>query len=152
MLNAQIADAIAGDLRIRAATVNATGPLNAIAAHFDMRGHLRQAPLTFEGTAIYDSKRNETHIQGQGALADAAISTRTPIHAHWSDGAMEAELDMSIADGAIANVKLANSSSTVTTSAPLGGGDALHRPEPAAGAAPRRRRGRGDPDRPVAHA
>lgn len=99
VLDAQIADAQAGELRIRAARVTASGPLNAIAGHFDMRGRLRQAPLTFAGSAIYDSKRNEAHIQGQGALADAAISTRTPIHARWNDGALEAELDMSVADG-----------------------------------------------------
>src|SRR5690606_5481586 len=49
-LDAQIADARAGELRVRAATLTARGPHEAIAARFDLTGRLRQAPLAFEGS------------------------------------------------------------------------------------------------------
>lgn len=99
----QLADARAGELRIRAATISASGPLDAISARFDIRGRLRQAPLAFAGAATVDVTGDNANarIEGAGSLADAEIATRTPIVAHWSDGRMDASLDVAIADGAI---------------------------------------------------
>lgn len=103
VLDAQLMDARAGELWLRAATLRAVGPLNAIAARFELRGRLRQAPLAFGGDATISRERNTTTLlaRGEGTLADAAIRTRTPIRAEWSGGAMEAALDVAIADGAV---------------------------------------------------
>ncbi len=102
-IDAQIADAHAGDLRVRAATLTASGPYRAIEAHFDMRGALRRAPLTFAGTATMQALPRETtlNIEGHGALAGAAITTRAPIVARWTDNGLDASLDMALADGGL---------------------------------------------------
>lgn len=99
----QLADARAGELRIRAATISASGPLDTIAARFDMRGRLRQAPLAFAGTATIDATGGDANarIEGSGSLADADIATRTPIVARWSEGQLDAQLDITVADGAL---------------------------------------------------
>ena len=103
-LDAHLADARLGDLRLRAATITANGPFSAIQAHFDMRGALRRAPLTFRGNAlIANTERQGTNIQiqGEGALAGAEISTRTPITLAFNDVGMDGTLDVAIADGAL---------------------------------------------------
>src|SRR5690606_30902867 len=48
-VDAQIVDARAGALRVRAATLRAEGPRDAVAGRFAMRGRLNRAPLAFEG-------------------------------------------------------------------------------------------------------
>lgn len=101
-LNAQIADARAGELRVRAATVSAQGPLSAIATTFDMRGRLRRAPLAFAGTGVLDlSGDPAVTIEGRGTLAEADIYTRAPINARWTRGRMEASLNVAMADGVV---------------------------------------------------
>ncbi len=102
-LDAQIADARAGELRIRAATISASGPYRAIDARFDMHGALRRAPLNFAGTAQIAATDSGTNvaIQGQGALAGAQISTRAPLTARWRGAEMEASMDMIVADGSV---------------------------------------------------
>jgi len=103
VLDAQLTNARAGELRLRAATLHADGPLDAIAARFDLRGRLREAPLAFGGSATITRERNATTIiaEGTGTLADAAIESRTPMRMTWSGGAMEAALDFAVADGAV---------------------------------------------------
>ncbi len=102
-LDAQIADARAGELRVRAATLHAEGPLDAIAARFDLRGRLRQAPLVFAGTGTLASRRGETTFaaEGRGTLADAAIFTRAPMTGRWTHGETEAALNVAMADGVV---------------------------------------------------
>lgn len=102
-LQSELTNARFGELRVRTAHVRATGPIDAIQAQFDMRGALRQAPLTFAGTALIANNRGATQaqIQGRGALAGADIATRTPITALWRDGGMEGALDVTLADGAL---------------------------------------------------
>lgn len=102
LLDAQIMDARAGDLFVRAATLRAQGPFNAIAATFDMRGRLRQAPLAFEGTAQLDlDGASQARIEGRGTLAEADVFTRAPIIASWGQGQLEASLDVALADGVV---------------------------------------------------
>jgi translocation and assembly module TamB len=102
ILDAQIADARMGELRVRAANFRAEGPFNAIAARFDMRGRLRQAPLAFAGTAALDLDGASTlRVEGRGTLADAEIFTRAPIQAAWHDGRMDASLNVAIGDGVV---------------------------------------------------
>jgi translocation and assembly module TamB len=98
--DAQLTDTHAGELRMRAATLRAHGPYDAIAAEFTMRGRLRRAPLVFEGTGTFDA-RGETGLtlEGRGTLADADIFTRAPIRARWSRGGLEASLDFAVGDG-----------------------------------------------------
>jgi len=102
-LDAQIMDARAGDLRVRAATLRATGPFNAIAAEFDMRGRLRNAPLAFEGTGTASFARgaSEFSIEGRGELAEAPIFTRAPITARIQNNTVTAALDIALADGVV---------------------------------------------------
>jgi translocation and assembly module TamB len=101
-LDAQIANARAGELFIRAATVNASGPYSAIAARFDLRGRLRQAPLAFAGTALISNENGtQARIEGEGALAGAAIATRAPLDVSWTDGGLDAALDFAVADGRV---------------------------------------------------
>lgn len=102
-VTATIADARAGDLFIRAATVQAAGPYRDIDATFDMRGRLRQAPLRFNGTAQVSATDGSTRAQisGEGVLAEAAIATRAPITATWTDSALYAALNVAIADGGL---------------------------------------------------
>jgi translocation and assembly module TamB len=102
-IDAQIADAHAGELKVRAAHLSASGPYRAIAVHFDMRGALHQAPLTFTGAATIAAQPHgaDVAIEGRGALAGAAIATRAPLHLSWSGETMDANLDMALADGGL---------------------------------------------------
>lgn len=101
-LDAQIMDARSGDLRVRAATLRARGPLDAIAAQFNLRGRLRQAPLAFEGTALLNAgDETALSVEGRGTLADADIFTRAPMTASWRNGAVEAALNVAIEDGVV---------------------------------------------------
>jgi translocation and assembly module TamB len=102
-LDAQIADARAGELRVRAATLHAEGPFEAIAARFDMRGRLRQAPLKFAGTGALALGRGATSlaVEGRGILAEADVFTRAPIRAVWRDGASEASINVALGDGVV---------------------------------------------------
>jgi translocation and assembly module TamB len=102
-IDVQLADARAGELRLRAANISAHGPHEAIAAHVDMRGRLREAPLTFRGNAAINATHGavEAEIGGSGALAGAAIDTRTPMHLHWSGRKLDATLDMTLGDGGV---------------------------------------------------
>jgi translocation and assembly module TamB len=101
-LDANIADARAGELRVRAATLRAQGPMNAIAATFDLRGRLRQAPLAFEGTGLLDLEGDTTlSIEGRGTLAQSNIFTRAPMRATWRDGGAEASINIAIDDGVV---------------------------------------------------
>jgi translocation and assembly module TamB len=101
-LDAQIADARAGELRVRAATLSAQGPHQAIAARFDLRGRLREAPLAFEGTSLLDIEGDPTlSIEGRGTLAESDIFTRTPMRAIWRRGGAEASIDVAMGDGVV---------------------------------------------------
>jgi translocation and assembly module TamB len=102
-ITATIADARAGDLFIRAAALQAAGPYRDIEATFDMRGRLRQAPLRFNGTAHISATDSATRAQisGEGVLANAAIVTRAPITATWTNSALYAALNIAIADGGL---------------------------------------------------
>jgi translocation and assembly module TamB len=101
-LDAQIMDARSGDLHVRAATLRAHGPFDAIAAQFSLRGRLRQAPLAFEGTALLDAGDDTTlSAEGRGTLADADIFTRAPMRAAWRNSAIEASLNVAIEDGVV---------------------------------------------------
>ncbi|MGD9979217.1 MAG: translocation/assembly module TamB domain-containing protein [Hyphomonadaceae bacterium] len=101
VLNARIADARAGELRVRAATLRAEGPLDAVATTFDLRGRLRQAPLVFAGTATINTENESARIDGRGTLADAPIFTRAPINFDWSSGRTEAALNVAVGDGVV---------------------------------------------------
>ncbi|MGQ0531934.1 MAG: translocation/assembly module TamB domain-containing protein [Caulobacteraceae bacterium] len=101
VLDAQIADARAGELRVRAATLHAEGPLDAIAATFDLRGRLRQAALAFAGTANVNADGKTARIEGRGTLADAPIFTRAPITANWNSARTQAALDVAVGDGVV---------------------------------------------------
>lgn len=101
LLDAQVADAQAGELRVRAATLHAQGPLDAIATTFDLRGRLRQAPLAFAGTATLNLDEQAARIEGRGTLADAPIFTRAPITADWSTGRTQASLNVAVGDGVV---------------------------------------------------
>ncbi|MBN8605703.1 MAG: translocation/assembly module TamB domain-containing protein [Caulobacterales bacterium] len=102
IVDAQVSDARAGELRVRAANFRAEGPFNAIAARFDMRGRLREAPLAFAGTATLDLEdASALSIEGRGTLAEAAIFTRAPIRAEWRDRSMLASLNVAVGDGVV---------------------------------------------------
>ena len=101
LLNAQIADARAGNLFVRAATLRAQGPLGAINADFDMRGRLNQAPLTFAGTAAIDLDNNTARIDGRGALAGEDVFTRAPITASWGNGEIQAGVNVAMGGGVV---------------------------------------------------
>lgn len=100
-LTAQIADARAGDLFVRAATVRARGPLDAIAAEFDMRGRLRQAPLAFAGTSTLDLENGDARVDGRGTLAGEDVFTRAPITASWGGGEFKVALNVAMGDGVV---------------------------------------------------
>lgn len=101
-LNAQIMDARAGELRVRAATLTAQGPLGAIAAEFDLRGRLGEAPLAFEGTGTIDiTGDGALTIEGRGALADVDVFTRAPMRASWRGDRLEASLNVALGDGVV---------------------------------------------------
>lgn len=103
VLDAQLVDARAGELYVRAATFRAQGPLDAIAATFDLRGRLRRAPLAFAGTAALAQGNGAStlRIEGRGTLADVEIFTRAPIEARISEGNVQASLDIAVADGVV---------------------------------------------------
>jgi len=102
-LDAQIMDARAGELRVRAATLRAQGPMSAIATQFNLRGRLREAPLAFEGTGVADlsGDAKEFTLSGAGTLADADVATRTPMTIRWANSTMTAALDMNVGDGVV---------------------------------------------------
>ncbi len=101
-LDAQIIDARAGALRVRAATLHAEGPFDAIAARLDLRGRLRQALLVFAGTGSLAMARTTTlTLEGRGTLAGADIFTRAPITASWANGVTQASLNVAIGDGVV---------------------------------------------------
>lgn len=99
-LTADMADARFGELRARTATLRADGPLDAINTQFDMRGHLRRAPLTFAGVAVFDMD-GSARIEGRGALAGAPIYTRAPIEARWARGRSMISLNVAMDDGVV---------------------------------------------------
>ncbi|MEZ6024301.1 MAG: hypothetical protein R3C16_13020 [Hyphomonadaceae bacterium] len=100
-LDAQIMDARAGDLRVRAATLRANGPLSNIVAQFTLRGRLNQAPLSFTGTANANLDDGRISIDGRGALADADVFTRAPMSANWGGGQLAASLNVGMGDGVV---------------------------------------------------
>jgi translocation and assembly module TamB len=101
-VNAQIMDARSGELRVRAATLRAEGPFDAIAMNFDMRGRLRQAPLDFSGTGLLDATGDATlRIEGRGELASVPVFTRAPMTATWRDGASDAALNVALGEGVL---------------------------------------------------
>ncbi|MBC7768643.1 MAG: translocation/assembly module TamB domain-containing protein [Phycisphaerales bacterium] len=102
-LDAQIMDARAGELRVRAATLHAEGPMDRIAARFDMRGRLRDAPLAFEGAGAVSFARGgaDIRMEGRGTLADVAVFTRTPMTARIQSGTIDANLDVALGDGVV---------------------------------------------------
>jgi translocation and assembly module TamB len=99
-LRANFADARFGELRAHTATLNAEGPLDAIAAQIEMRGHLRRAPLTFSGAGVLDVD-GAARIEGRGALAGVPIYTRAPIEARWSKGHSTLSLNVAINGGVV---------------------------------------------------
>src|SRR5262249_24337747 len=125
VLNAQLTNARAGELWLRAATISANGPYRAIAGHVELRGRLRQAPLTFRGNAAINATHGavDADFAGQGTLADAALATHTPLHMRWSERGLDANLNASIGDGAVAarwtEQRRALSGSMQITDAPL---------------------------------
>ncbi len=100
-LDAQIVDARAGDLRVRAATLRASGPFDAITAEFNMRGRLRDAPLAFDGTgtASFAGGVTDLQIEGRGELAETAVFTRSPITARIQNNTLNANLDVALGEG-----------------------------------------------------
>ncbi len=100
-LDANVADARAGDLRVRAATLHAEGPLDAIATTFDLRGRLRQASLAFAGAATFDLDEQSVRIEGRGTLADQPIYSRAPIMIDWSAGRTQASVNVAMGDGVV---------------------------------------------------
>lgn len=102
-LNAQLADARFGELRLRAANVRAQGPLSAIAAEYDLRGRLGDAPLTFAGAGVVAADEGVTTItlDGRGALAAADVFTRAPIRVRLAPNAREASLNVAMGDGVL---------------------------------------------------
>ncbi|GIK48542.1 MAG: translocation/assembly module TamB domain-containing protein [Hyphomonadaceae bacterium] len=101
-LDAQLMDARAGELRLRAATVRATGPMSAIAMIYALRGRVREAPLVFEGTGVADLE-GDAHIRldGRGTLAASDVFTRAPIDLQFGDRAMTASLNVALGDGVL---------------------------------------------------
>ena len=101
-LNAQLADARAGELRVRAASLRAAGPFDAIDVTFNLRGRLRRAPLTFTGTgALTTDADTNLRVEGRGMLADADIFTRAPITLRWSDGGLDAGFNLALENGVV---------------------------------------------------
>jgi translocation and assembly module TamB len=101
-LDAQIMDARAGELRVRAATLHAEGPHDAIAGRFELRGRLRRASLAFTGTGLLDLSGDAAlTIEGRGALAEADIFTRAPMRAQWNRNALDASLNVAMGDGVV---------------------------------------------------
>jgi translocation and assembly module TamB len=101
-LRAEVADARYGDVRVRTATVSADGPLDSLNVRFDMRGRLRQAPLTFAGEAQTrrDNGARMVFAEGRGELAGAPFATRAPIEVRFERG-VSGTLDVMFEDGAL---------------------------------------------------
>ncbi|MBI3438441.1 MAG: translocation/assembly module TamB domain-containing protein, partial [Proteobacteria bacterium] len=124
-LDAQLSNARAGDLWLRAASISANGPYHAIAGHVELRGRWRQAPLTFRGNAAINATHGAVEAQfgGEGTLAGAALATRMPLQMRWSESGLEANLDANLGDGAVAvnwtDRRRALSGSARITDAPL---------------------------------
>jgi len=103
VLDAQLDNARSGELWVRAASLHAEGPFDAIAARFTLNGRLRRAPLTFAGTGALDLEGDAAlSIEGRGTLAGADVFTRAPMRATWSDGGVEASLNVALGDGVVA--------------------------------------------------
>jgi translocation and assembly module TamB len=102
-LDAQLADVRVGELRIRGATLAASGPLDAIAARFDLRGRLRQAPLAFAGTATLANAAGDADlaIEGRGTLAGAAVFTRAPMRMKWEQSSLDTSINVALGDGIV---------------------------------------------------
>lgn len=101
-VSAQIMGARSGELRLRAATLNAAGPYDAVTGTFELRGRLGQAPLAFTGSGVLDLTGDTTvRIEGRGALDDTEIFTRAPMTATWRDGATMASLDVAMGVGVL---------------------------------------------------
>lgn len=102
-LNAEIANARAGALRVRAANVSAEGPPNAIAATFDLRGRLNEAPFAFAGTGTIGLTGDQTTFRadGRGQLAGVDVFTRAPLSARWGDDTLETSLSVALGDGVV---------------------------------------------------
>lgn len=101
-VNAQIMDARSGELRVRAATLRAQGPFEAIAMTFELRGRLRQAPLAFTGTGLMDATGDTAlRIEGRGELAGTELFTRAPMTATFREGGSDASLNVALGDGVV---------------------------------------------------
>ncbi len=102
-LDATLADTRLGELRVRSATLHAEGPLDALNARFDMRGRLGQAPLTFAGQARIARENAATlvYAEGAGELAGTPLTTRAPIEARFTRGAVDASLEAIMSDGVV---------------------------------------------------
>ena len=101
-LNADLTNARLGELRLRAAHIDAAGPMSAIAANFTLRGGLRQAPLNFAGTALINAENNtEVEIEGQGALGGVPVATREPIALRFGDNTLEAQINVALGQGTL---------------------------------------------------
>jgi translocation and assembly module TamB len=101
-VNGQIMDARSGELRVRAATLRAEGPFEAVALIFQLRGRLRQAPLAFTGTGLLDATGDTTlRVEGRGELAQTEIFTRAPMTATWREGDSEASLNVALGEGVL---------------------------------------------------
>jgi len=101
-VNAHIMEARSGELRVRAATLRAAGPFDAIAMTFELRGRLRQAPLTFGGSGLLDTTGDITlRIEGRGELAETEIFTRAPMTATWRGGGSDAAINVAMGEGVV---------------------------------------------------
>lgn len=102
-LNAEITNARAGILTMRAATIAAEGPYDTVVARYNMSGRLRDAPLTFSGDARLDlDGESALALDGRGQLAGVDTFTRAPIRAVWRDNTIEASLNVALGDGVVA--------------------------------------------------
>jgi translocation and assembly module TamB len=122
-IDATLTHARAGELYARSASVHAEGPYDAIAARFDMRGRLREAPLTFAGSAALNDEGRALAIEGRGALAGADIFTRAPISLGFGRQTLEAAFNVALGDGVATGAwrerGRAFTASAVLTDAPL---------------------------------
>ena len=101
-LNADLAMARFGELRVREAHVDAHGPFRSIAAQFTFDGALRRAPLNFAGDAAIQIQDGvEARITGQGALAGERLATREPIFARWGERDLQANLNIILGEGGL---------------------------------------------------
>ncbi len=101
LLDARIADAHAGLLQIRAATLRAEGPPQNIAARFELTGWMREAPLSFAGEGKLDTERGVSTLalEGDGTLAGAAIATSAPLRMRFERGTIQTNASLVVGDG-----------------------------------------------------